>query len=157
MAQTVTTIDNAGTTLTGTSETLASASDVLAQVATTSDDLSASLNFSILGSQPLASAAAKFGDLSVQVRGFQGKARALAGNLRANADDTTGLAARVKGLRDELSSLTRRVDSAGATGELVGLVVGGILLLGLLVAWLAVAGAGCAWLGLRLRRLGETT
>ncbi|HEU0244768.1 MAG TPA: hypothetical protein VFQ75_12770, partial [Candidatus Limnocylindrales bacterium] len=54
MAQTATTIENAGATLDTTSGTLASASGVLAQVAATSDDLSGSLDFSILGSQPLA-------------------------------------------------------------------------------------------------------
>jgi hypothetical protein len=153
MAQTVTTIDNAGATLGTTSETLASASDVLAQVASTSEDLSGSLNFSILGNQPLASAAAKFGDLAVQVRGFEAKAQALSQNLAVNAGDTDALATEVDGLRDDLVALTERVDSFEATGELVGLLVGGILLLGLLVAWLAVAGAGCAWFGLRLRRL----
>src|SRR6478735_3015873 len=129
MAQTVTTIDNAGATLGTTSETLASASGVLAQVAATSDDLSTSLNFSILGSQPLASAAARFGDLAVQVRGFQEKARALADNLATNSGDTTALASEVDGLRDELAALTDRVASFEATGDVVGLLVGGILLL----------------------------
>jgi hypothetical protein len=57
-------------------------------------------------------------------------------------------------LRGDLAALTKRVDSFQPTGDLVALLVGGILLLGLLVAWLAVAGAGCAWFGLRLRRLG---
>jgi hypothetical protein len=156
MAQTVTTIDNAGATLSTTSGTLSSASGVLAQVAATSEDLSTSLDFSILGSRPLASAAGKFGDLAVQVRGFQEKAAALADNLAVNAGDTTALATEIDDLRDELTRLTARVDSFEATGELVGLLVGGILLLGLLVAWLAVAGAGCAWFGLRLRRLGTT-
>ena len=156
MAQTVTTIDNAGATLGTTSETLASASGVLSQVAATSEDLSTSLNFSILGSQPLASAAARFGDLAVQVRGFQEKAQALADNLATNSGDTTALASEVDGLRDELAALTDRVASFEATGDVVGLLVGGILLLGLLVAWLAVAGAGCAWFGLKLRRLGSS-
>ena len=156
MAQTVTTIDNAGATLGTTSETLASASGVLAQVAATSDDLSTSLNFSILGSQPLANAAARFGDLAVQVRGFQEKSQALADNLAVNSGDTSALATEIDGLRDELAALTKRVDSFEATGDIVGLLVGGILLLGLLVAWLAVAGAGCAWFGLRLRRLGSS-
>ncbi len=155
MAQTATTIENAGATLDTTSGTLASASGVLAQVAATSDDLSGSLDFSILGSQPLAGAAAKFGDLAAQVRGFQAKAEALSDNLSVNATDTTALATEVDGLRTELAALTERVDTFEATGELVGLLVGGILLVGLLVAWLAVAGAGCAWLGLRLRRLGS--
>jgi hypothetical protein len=154
MAQTVTTIDNAGGTLGTTSETLASAADVLSQVATTSDELSTSLNFSILGSQPLSRAASRFGDLAVQVRGFEGKAKALADNLAVNSGDTTALATEVDGLRGDLAALTKRVDSFQPTGDLVALLVGGILLLGLLVAWLAVAGAGCAWFGLRLRRLG---
>ena len=156
MAQTATTIENAGATLGTTSETLASAAAVLTQVAATSEELSTSLDFSILGTRPLSNAAARFGDLSVQVRGFGAKAQALSENLGVNAGDTTALASEIDGLRDELTALTERVDSFEATGELVGLLVGGILLLGLLVAWLAVAGAGCAWFGLRLRRLGST-
>jgi outer membrane murein-binding lipoprotein Lpp len=156
MAQTATTIDNAGATLATTSETLASASSVLGQVAATSEDLSTSLDFSILGSQPLAGTAQKFGELAVQVRGFGAKAQALSDDLAVNAGDTGALATEIDGLRDELARLTARIDSFEATGELVGLLVGGILLLGLLVAWLAVAGAGCAWFGLRLRRLGTT-
>lgn len=152
MAQTVTTVDNAGATLTTTSETLASAGDVLGQVADTSQELSTSLDFSILGNQPLAGAATKFGDLAGQVRSFQEKAIALSENLAVNAGDTRELASKIALLRNEITALAARVDAFGATGELVGLLVGGILLLGLLVAWLAVAGAGCAWAGWRLRR-----
>src|SRR5215218_5584264 len=52
-------------TLTTTSETLGSAADVLGRVADTSEELSRSLDVSILGARPLATAASRFGDLSV--------------------------------------------------------------------------------------------
>src|SRR3954468_11523698 len=156
MAQTATTIDNAGSTLGATSATLASAGSVLAEVASTSDDLSTSLDFSILGSQPLAGAARRFGELAVQVRGFEDKAAALADDLSVNATDTRALATEIHGLRDDVAAVSARLAGFDSTGELVSIVVGGILLLGLLVAWLAVAGAGCAWIGLRLRRLAAS-
>ena len=154
MAQTVTTIGNAGSTLTTTSETIGSAADVLGRVAETSDELSQSLDISILGSRPLQGAATRFGQLAVDARAFQDKAAALASNLGVNAGDTAALADRVDELRAEVSSLETRIASFEVTGQLVSFLVGGILLLSLLVAWLAVAGAGCAWFGYRLRRLG---
>src|SRR4051794_810461 len=154
MAKTVTTIGNAGATLDTTSQTLASAEAVLAQVGDTADELSGSLNFSILGSQPLAGAATKFGQLAVQVRGFQGKASALADNLGVNATDTRALATEIDKLRAEVADVSARVAAFETTGEIVALMTGGILLLALLTAWLALAGAGCAWMGLRLRELG---
>ena len=154
MARTVTTIGNAGSTLTTTSETIGSAGDVLGRVADTSEELSQSLDVSILGSRPLQGAATRFGQLAVDARAFQDKADALATNLGVNAGDAGALADSVEDLRTELSSLQSRVSSFEVTGQLVSYLVGGILLLSLLVAWLAVAGAGCAWFGYRLRRLG---
>jgi hypothetical protein len=156
MARTSTTIGNAGTTLGTTSATLAAAGGVLSDVASTADELSTSLDFSILGSQPLAGAARRFGELAVQVRGFEDKATALADDLSVNASDTQGLATEVVGLRDDIAAVSARLAGFDSTGELVSIVVGGILLVGLLVAWLAVAGAGCAWIGLRLRRIGAS-
>ena len=155
MARTVTTIGNAGSTLTTTSETIGSAGDVLGRVADTSEELSQSLDISILGSRPLQGAATRFGQLAVDARAFQDKADALATNLGVNAGDAGALADSVEDLRTELSSLQDRVSSFEVTGQLVSYLVGGILLLSLLVAWLAVAGAGCAWFGYRLRRLGS--
>jgi hypothetical protein len=155
MARTVTTIGNAGTTLTTTSETIGSAGDVLGRVADTSDELSQSLDVSILGSRPLQGAATRFGQLAVDARAFQDKADALATNLGVNAGDTAALADSIEDLRTELATLQSRVSSFEVTGQLVSYLVGGILLLSLLTAWLAVAGAGCAWFGYRLRRLGS--
>ncbi|HKF85921.1 MAG TPA: hypothetical protein VKB30_09070 [Candidatus Limnocylindrales bacterium] len=155
MAQAVTTIGNAGSTLTTTSETLGSAADVLGRVADTSEELSRSLDVSILGARPLATAASRFGDLSVDARAFEDKAAALAGNLSVNAADTDALADRVDELRTEVTSLEERVQSFEATSELASLVVWGGLLMGLLAAWLAIAGGATAWIGHRLRTLGE--
>ena len=156
MARAVTTIGNAGTTLSTTSDTLANAGTVLESVAGTAEELSRSIDISILGSRPLASAAARLGTLATDVRGFEGRAATLASNLQQNASDTTALAAEIDGLRTQVSSLSARVAGFEATGELVSLVLGWLLLLGLLAAWLALAGAGCAWFGVRLRRLAAT-
>ena len=154
MAQTVTTIGNAGATLNTTSETIGSAADVLGRVAETSDELSQSLDFSILGSQPLQGAATRFGQLAATPGRSRTRPPASPTTSASNAGDTAALADRVDELRDEVSALESRIASFEVTGQLVWLLVGGILLLSLLVAWLAVAGAGCAWFGYRLRTLG---
>ena len=49
--------------------------------------------------------------------------------------------------------LAARVDAFDQAGEIVALLVGGIILGGILVAWLALAAAFCAWAGWRLRKL----
>ncbi|MEO5965634.1 MAG: hypothetical protein ABIR11_09225 [Candidatus Limnocylindrales bacterium] len=153
MAQVVTTTGNAAATLHTTSETMDSAASVLGQVGDTAQELSTSIDINILGNRPLAGAATKFADLAIEVRGFEEHAGALAQDLSLNSVDVGHLATEIDGLRSEVRSLTARIEAFEATGEVVGLLVGGILLLGLLVAWLAVAAAFCAWAGLRLRRL----
>jgi len=154
MRKLVTATDNGGSTLTTTSETLAGAGEVLGRVGDTAQELSTSIDISILGSRPLASASARFAELAVEVRAFQGDAVRLSENLAVNAADVDDLAAELDLLREEVAAVSARVAAFETTGELVSLVVGGILLVGLLVAWLAVAAAGCAWIGLRLRRIG---
>lgn len=154
MRQLVTTTDNAGNTLATTSGTLAGAGEVLGRVGDTAQELSTSIDISILGSRPLASASARFAELAVEVRAFQGDAQRLAENLSVNAADVDDLAIELDLLREEVAAVSARVAAFETTGELVSLLVGGILLVGLLVAWLAVAAAGCAWVGLRLRRIG---
>ncbi len=156
MRQLVTTTGNAGATLATTSETLAGAGEVLGRVGDTAQDLSSSIDISILGNRPLASAAARFAQLADEVRAFQGDAVRLSGNLAVNAADVDDLAGELDLLREEMAALAARVAAFEATGELVSLLVGGILLVGLLVAWLAVAAAACTWAGLRLRRLGAS-
>jgi hypothetical protein len=152
----VNTTANASTTLTTTSETLGSAGDVLAGLGDTAEELSTSIDISIFGSRPLAGAAARFGELAIQARTFQADAERLSGNLAVNAADVNGLADELALLRTELDSISERVAAFEATGEIVGLLVGATVLLAVLAGWLAVAGAFCAWLGLRLRRLGAT-
>lgn len=153
MGRLVTTTANASTTLATTSEALGSAGDVLGGLGATAEELSTSIDISILGSRPLAGAAARFGELAVQARSFQGDAQRLAGNLAVNAADVDGLAGELALLRTELDSIAERVAGFEATGEIVGLLVGATLLLAVLAGWLAVAGLFCAWLGLRLRRI----
>ena len=49
--------------------------------------------------------------------------------------------------------LAERVDDFDQAGEIIALLVGGIILGGFLVAWLALAAAFCAWAGWRLRKI----
>ena len=71
--------------------------------------------------------------------------------------DVRGLAAQLEVLRARTSPRSRTGSRRSARrASSSRSLVGGILLTGLLVAWLAVAAAGCAWIGLRLRRIGAT-
>jgi hypothetical protein len=143
---------NGGQTLATTSQTVTSVSTVLGRLADISDELSASLDVSILGQRPLAGAGAQFGELAGDVRAVQADADRLAANLGANAEDLTAISAEISRLDVQLDALTARVAGLDQAGEIVGLVVGGILLIGLLVAWIAIAAGFCAWIGWRLRR-----
>ena len=134
-----------------TSQTVASASAVLGELAGVAEELSTSLDVSILGQRPLTGAAQRFGELAVAVEGIQDDTDRLAANLGANAVDVTELAAEISRLGVRLDVLTSRVESFDRTGEITGLLVAGIGLIGLLVGWLAVGAVGCAWVGWRLR------
>jgi hypothetical protein len=146
------TTDNAGNTLATTSRTVASAAVMLEGLAAGSDQRAASLDFSILGQQPLAGAAVRFGELAEQVRAVRADVDELARSLDTNAQDTSDLAADIEQVSDQVDAIAVRLASFDRTEALVDLLVGGMVLIGLLVAWLAVAAALLAWLGWRLRR-----
>ena len=76
----------------------------------------------------------------------------LSDNLSTNADDLTGLTTEIQQIGDMTEDLSARVDAFDQAGEIVSLIVGGIILGGLLVLWLAIAAAFCAWAGWRLRK-----
>ena len=60
---------------------------------------------------------------------------------------------RIDGPRGPASTtLAERIGGFDRIGELVGLLIGGIVLAALLTAWVAFAAAFCAWAGWRLRR-----
>jgi len=147
-----TTTGNAGSTLSTTSGTLAHAGDLLDGVATVSDDLAGTLDVSILGRQPFAAASTKLQDLSGRIRVFEADAKALGASIATNATDMTALKAELQQIGTQVGDLANRLASFDGTGELLGLLVAGILLLALLVGWLAVLGFFCAWAGWRLRR-----
>ncbi|MEW6224161.1 MAG: hypothetical protein AB1627_05985 [Chloroflexota bacterium] len=146
------TTGNGSQTLLTTSETVRSAGAVLGRLAGISDELSTSLDIAILGQRPLAGAAARFGELAGDVRAVQADTDRLATRLGANAVDVSALATDITRLNVQLETMTARVKGFDQAGEIIGLLVAGILLVGLLAAWLAVAAAICAWVGWRLRR-----
>jgi outer membrane murein-binding lipoprotein Lpp len=144
---------HAGATLNTTSALIDQARLVIADVASTSDELANNLGFSVLGQQPLAGAAGKFRDLSAQLKTFGGMTGGLSDNLSTNADDLTGLTSEIQQIGVLTQDLAARVDSFDQAGEIVSLMVGGIILGGLLVLWLAIAAGFCAWAGWRLRKV----
>lgn len=150
--QLATTTNNAGATLRTTSAAVGAAGDALDDLATAADALADGLGFSVLGQQPLAGAAERFAALADQVRVFADGTDALAANLDTNALDVAELADRIRAVGTDVEELSARVASFDRTDEIIGLLVGGILLGGLVDAWLAVGAALAAWLGWRLRQ-----
>ena len=146
------TTDNASTTLATAGVSVGHAGQVLDELANVSADLQQSLDVSILGQHPLASAASKFGDLATRARVFSGDAAALAAALATNAADVSALAVQVRSLEDRATTMSDRVREFEGTGRLVGLLTAGVVLAGLMVAWFAVLALGVAWAGWRLRR-----
>ena len=144
---------HAGATLNTTGALIDEAGLVIQDLAGVSDELANNLGFSVLGQQPLAGAAGKFRDFSVRLKAFQGMTGGLSDNLSTNADDLTTLTAEIKQIGSTSADLAARVDTFDQAGEIVSLMVGGIILGGLLVLWLAIAAAFCAWAGWRLRKV----
>ncbi len=146
------TTQHAGDTLQTSSGTIGEAKDVLASAATTAKSLSDSLNVSILGSQPFARASANLADLSQTLTSFEGRADELAASLDQNASDASDMAVKVRTMQGQVDELATRVEGFNRIGDIVNLVLGGIILAALLTAWVAVGAAFCAWAGWRLRR-----
>jgi hypothetical protein len=144
---------NAGATLHTTGAIVGQAEATLQDLASISDDLSSSLNFSILGQQPLAGAATKFQAFGDKLRAFEGSTGTLQTNLETNGDDLDALVTEISAIGDLVAELGDRVASFDRAGEIVRLLVGGIILGGLLVAWLAIGAGFCAWAGWRLRKV----
>jgi len=146
------TVDHAGDTLATSSATLADAEAVLDSAANSARSLADALNVSILGSQPFANASTNLAELATTLTSFKGRAAALAANIDQNAADTGAMADRIRSLQTDVDELSTRVADLGQVGDVVDLVLGGIVLGGLLTAWIAVLAAFLAWAGWRLRR-----
>ena len=143
---------HAGATLNTTSALINQAGIVIEDLAGVTDELANNLGFNVLGQQPLAGAATRFRDFSTRLRTFGGMTGGLSDNLSTNADDLTGLTTEIQQIGDMTEDLSARVDAFDQAGEIVSLIVGGIILGGLFVLWLAIAAAFCAWAGWRLRK-----
>jgi methyl-accepting chemotaxis protein len=147
------TVEHGGDTLASSRDAMTHAADLLKDVAATSTDLANALDISILGSQPFASAANGVRDVGAKTATFAQDATALAATLDANVADATTMAGQIRTATTQTSELAASVVAFDRIDQIVGLLIGGIVLAGLLTLWVAVAAAGCAWLGWRLRRL----
>ena len=153
IAKLATSTDHAAATLNTTGALIGEAGLVIEDLAGVSDELANNLNFNILGQQPLAGAANRFRDFGARLRTFQGMTGGLEDNLTTNANDLTSLTTEIEQIGVMTQDLAERVDDFDRAGEIIALMVGGIILGGLLVAWLALAAAFCAWAGWRLRKI----
>ena len=154
MESLATTTGNAGATLVTSSEAMADARDVLDTAAGSTVALAEALDISILGSQPFAQASERLQNLALSISTFQGKAESLAINLHQNAADADVMTDQIRQLKGQVTELASRIAGFDRIGEIVNLVLGGIVLAGLLTAWIAIGAAFCAWVGWKLRRIG---
>jgi len=148
-----TSTDNAGQTLRTTQAVVEAVGSVTSGLGSTASRLSSALDVSFLGQRPFAGAAESLGSVSSQLDTLGTQVTTLAANIETNADDLDQVALQVRQMRQDLTAITTRIQEFDRTGEVVSLIVGGILLGGLLVAWIAIGAAFCAWVGWRLRRL----
>jgi hypothetical protein len=146
------TTDHAGETLATSRDAIAHASDLLGELSAASADVGTALDISILGSQPFATAAEKLHEVGRALAVFQQDAQALALNLDANATDAAKMADEIRSIKTQVAELAAIVAGFDRIDEVVGLLIGGIVLGALLTAWVGLAAAGCAWVGWRLRR-----
>ncbi len=146
--------DHAGATLVTSRDAVTHASDLLGELSSASDELATALDVDILGTRPFASAAARIRDVATRTTTLQKDTAGLALNLDSNASDVAIMSAEIRALKTQ----TQTAELAGAVAgfdridQIVGLLIGGIVLGGLLTAWVAMAAGACAWAGWRLRR-----
>ena len=154
MDSVATSIDNASATLQTSRDGVVHAGDVLSELAGTADSLASALDISILGQQPFTGTIARLHNLEAQIRVFQDDTTKLAANLNQNAADAGQIAGEVRAMRSQVAELAAAVTSFADTRDIIGFVLGGIVLGGLITIWQAVLAGAIAWAGLRLRRVG---
>ena len=147
------TVEHGADTLTASRDAMTHAGSLLNDIATTSTDLANALDISILGSQPFASAANGVRNVGAKTTVFAQDAAALAVTLDANATDATTMAGQIRTAKTQASELAASIVAFDRIDQVVGVLIGGIVLGGLFTVWVAVAAAGCAWAGWRLRRV----
>jgi methyl-accepting chemotaxis protein len=153
MESIATTTQNAGTTLETSSQAMLEARDVLESTSTTLVSVAEALDVSILGQQPLAGASERLTNLARVIARFKDRATTVAVNLHQNSADAAVLASHVRQLRTQVNELATRISGFDRIGEMVALLIGGIVLAALLTAWVGIAAAFLAWVGWKLRRL----
>lgn len=146
------TSEHAQATLETSSDALAEAVAVLHLTTITLTAMADALDVEVLGRRPLGTASEKLTELALITDRYGTKAQTLAFNLHQNAADAEVMAGQIRQLKDDVADLAARVGSFDRIGDLVALLIGGIVLGALLTGWVALAAAGCAWAGWRLRR-----
>ncbi len=144
--------DHAGATLVTSRDAVTHASDLLGELSSASDELATALDVDILGTRPFASAAARIRDVATRTTTLQKDTAGLALNLDSNASDVAIMSAEIRALKTQTAELAGAVAGFDRIDQIVGLLIGGIVLGGLLTAWVAMAAGACAWAGWRLRR-----
>ena len=137
------------TSLEGTRRTAADGAGLTRDFATTLDQASATMDVSILGSQPFASVAAGFRRTADQSRALADELDAAAVTLDRNVEDVSVLSDRVSTLRASMADLRDSLRAAGPFENPLG--PSPVVLLALL-GWLLLPAVASLVIGLRLLR-----
>jgi hypothetical protein len=115
-------------------------------------ELEAQLNaLTILGSRPLASAAAKFGQMATDLNGLDTRLGLIASDLEGNRDALLANSSSLAALSDRVAALASSLRGGAVTDSIAD--VGAILRVMILVlaVWTAVPAVGALGLGLWIR------
>ncbi len=137
------------TSLDGTRRTAADGASLTRDFATTLDQASATMDVSILGSQPFASVAAGFRHTAEQSRALADQLDAAAVTLDRNVSDVSVLSDRIATLRGRMADLRDSLRAAGPFENPLG--PSPVVLLALL-GWLLLPAVASLVAGLRLLR-----
>lgn len=148
--------EHAGDTLTTSRDAMTHASELLGDLSATSAELATALDIEILGKRPFASAVESVQEVARTLAVFEQDAVAVAAALDENTTDVAGMANEIRAVKGQVSGLAGAVAGFDRIDQMVGLLIGGIVLGALLTVWVAVAAAGCAWVGWQIRKATRT-
>jgi hypothetical protein len=151
---------NAGTSLAETRDSATQAATLMTRLSESFDSLVSLGSFDILGARPFAGLSGQFIQVATESRTLSTDLSATAASMDTNITDTTAVAADLRTLADQLSTLNASlgaspdgtVPSAGSASLPIDLAK--LVLIGLLL-WLAVPAIAALWIGWRWYRPGR--
>jgi hypothetical protein len=131
------------------------AATVLDEASTSVAGLASAIDVTILGQRPFGAAADDLNALATSLATFSDSTAAISTDLVSNVEDLEVISEQLREIQADLDAAAERLDAFDDAGRIVTLTGVAIVLGGAALAWVAIAAALVAWLGWRLRRMGE--